>query len=282
MNFNKNINVFYCFNRFLNGKYIKKLFLPKKTNVISYLFFYIKTLYFKLLLVFFKMNAFRMLLVLLVSKIFCFNQSLRQNLTISLFENYNKAIRPNEKVNVSIAFSLRQILSIDEKDQTMISNIFFYQAWIDERFTWNISSGSPYEGIKTIIIPAKDIWSPDSFILNTVDSTGFFDLHENHLASIGYNGWVVINFPLTILKTRCDIQTKLFPFDTQMCPIALTSWMYQSNQLQYNIIQALDIDQYQQNSIWSLVGVNYVIQGDTSRWSLENHFFGESILSPKK
>lgn len=198
----------------------------------------------------------------------CF-KSARQNLTQDLFTNYDKTIIPKTKFEIRFSFSLRQILSIDEKDQVMISNTFFYQHWKDERLQWNISSGSPYENIQTITVPALNVWIPDCFILNTVDSNGFFQVDANNLASILYTGHVIVNFPLTALKTRCDIQTRLFPFDTQICSIALTSWVYQSEQMNFKVKEALETRYYKENSIWSLVKVDSHEKEDSSRWTLE-------------
>jgi hypothetical protein len=218
------------------------------------------------------MKFFVILTIFLVQKLLCFELA-RQNLTQTLFADYDKTIIPKSSFQIRFTFSLRQILSINEKEQTMISNTFFYERWKDERLTWNISSGSQYENIIMITVPAMNIWTPDCFILNTVDSNGFFQIDANQLASVSHTGEVIINFPLTSLKTRCDIETRLFPFDTQVCLIALTSWAYQSSQLKFNVKDALETKYYKENSIWSLVGVDYRMKEDDSRWSLEKFVF---------
>jgi hypothetical protein len=60
----------------------------------------------------------------------------------AIFKNYNKLVRPVEKVKVKVKISLRQIVSFDERNQIMTSNIYFMAIWEDYRLKWNPSYNS--------------------------------------------------------------------------------------------------------------------------------------------
>lgn len=53
---------------------------------------------------------------------------------------------------------------------------------------------------------------------------------EDLYMQIQYNGDLYFNIPM-VLTNYCPILTDDFPFDSQLCTIVLSSWIYLSNEL---------------------------------------------------
>ncbi|MED6265802.1 Neuronal acetylcholine receptor subunit beta-2, partial [Characodon lateralis] len=82
-------------------------------------------------------------------------------------ERYNKLIRPavnkSQQVTISIQVSLSQLISVNEREQIMTTNVWLFQEWNDYRLRWDPDK---YEGIKKLRIPSKLIWLPDIVLYN--------------------------------------------------------------------------------------------------------------------
>ena len=168
-----------------------------------------------------------------------------------LLTNYNKNIRPSNQVNVSVYLQLKQIISLVEKTQILTTTVFVVQAWYDERLTWNSSNGITY-----LQLPLKSIWLPDTNIINSANSDGYIPINADFgYASVLYSGDVYFMSPMIALSTRCVLDVSTFPFDTQTCPIKLTSWSFKDSEIFYfpeNSFIYLG-DDYLNNTIWSLI-----------------------------
>ena len=155
---------------------------------------------------------------------------------------YNKNIRPDESVDFTASFSLKQIVSIDEKNQIMTSNSYLGLSWLDQRLKWNPED---YNDVKYILIPTSQLWIVDLFVINTAETNGFITIPTQSLASVSSNGYVYVVFSLTSLKTRCQLNVKYFPFDTQNCSVTITISIKISLKLKNNVI-------FLKDPIWKL------------------------------
>ncbi|CAL8258091.1 unnamed protein product [Arctogadus glacialis] len=112
----------------------------------------------------------------------------------TLFTGYNKVVRPvnhfREPVVVTVGLQLIQLISVDEVNQIVTSNVRLKQVrdrplvliphvarpdeqslkdvhspqrWTDVNLNWNPDD---YSGIKKIRVPSKDIWRPDLVLYN--------------------------------------------------------------------------------------------------------------------
>ncbi|XP_067828185.1 acetylcholine receptor subunit beta [Heptranchias perlo] len=90
-----------------------------------------------------------------------------KSLLDTLFKSYNKNVRPaqtaDEKVTVRVGMTLSQLISLNEKNEEMTTNVFMNMAWTDYRLRWNPEQ---YDGIDVLRIPSSKVWLPDIVLLN--------------------------------------------------------------------------------------------------------------------
>ncbi|CAF2011275.1 unnamed protein product [Rotaria magnacalcarata] len=187
------------------------------------------------------------------------SQQTEQTLVTTLLNSYNKNIRPDDQVSVDITAKLKQILTLDEKQQIMTSSLFISQTWFDDRLSWtpNATNGN----ITVVMLPVKSIWIPDTMILNSADPSGYFTVNDYSLASIYYDGQVYLILPALAIKTKCNVAVKNFPFDKQVCSINVTSWSQGSNRIVYTEKNdsIIDLSDYDEHPIWQLNGTDVVL-----------------------
>ena len=117
-----------------------------------------------------------------------------QNINKSILNaSYDKTIRPTESIDIGIEIALKQILTLDEKSQTITTVSYLFVNWYDIRLIW---SPVDYSNIKTISIGAKNLWLPHLFVTNTADSNGFISITDNNLAFVSSDGLVYLTLSL--------------------------------------------------------------------------------------
>uniref|UniRef100_A0A672GPX0 Neuronal acetylcholine receptor subunit beta-2-like n=1 Tax=Salarias fasciatus TaxID=181472 RepID=A0A672GPX0_SALFA len=162
-------------------------------------------------------------------------------------ERYNKLIRPavnkSQQVTISIQVSLSQLISVNEREQIMTTNLWLFQEWNDYRLRWDPEK---YEGIKKLRIPSKHIWLPDiccfyvSFYCNAV------------VSNTGDIFWL----PPAIYKSACAIEVQNFPFDQQNCTLKFRSWTYDHTEV--DLILTSDFasrDDFTPSGEWDIVSL---------------------------
>lgn len=151
---------------------------------------------------------------------------------------YNKLIRPvgnnTDKLTVKLGIRLSQMIDVDEKNQIMTTNVWLRQEWWDVWLQWNPKE---YAGLKTLEVPAADIWTPDLVLFNNAD--GNYEVTLMTKATLHPDGLVVWE-PPAIYKSSCTIDVEFFPFDIQLCTMKFGSWTYDGNQVDLVHICAAD------------------------------------------
>uniref|UniRef100_A0A3P9LPF5 Acetylcholine receptor subunit alpha-like n=1 Tax=Oryzias latipes TaxID=8090 RepID=A0A3P9LPF5_ORYLA len=142
----------------------------------------------------------------------------------TLFTGYNKVVRPvthfSQAVEVTVGLQLIQLISVDEVNQIVTSNVRVKQQWTDVNLKWNPDD---YGGIKKIRVPSTEIWKPDLVLYNNADGD-FAIIHETKVL-LEYSGKITWN-PPAIFKSYCEIIVLHFPFDLQNCSMKLGIWSY--------------------------------------------------------
>nr|CAH8842480.1 unnamed protein product [Trichobilharzia regenti] len=149
-----------------------------------------------------------------------------------IMKNYELCVRPlkniSEKLIVKLYIRLQQISGLNERNQVLTTIMFLEQIWEDVYLKWNETE---FGNVRTLRIPAKQIWTPDTYVFNNADhiNSGFL---EGIYVLVHSSGKVTWSIPVQ-LKTSCKVDITLFPFDYQNCEIQFGSWIYQSDWIEY-------------------------------------------------
>ncbi|XP_066273585.1 neuronal acetylcholine receptor subunit alpha-7-like isoform X1 [Branchiostoma lanceolatum] len=186
-----------------------------------------------------------------ISGVLCTSDSSR--LRKDLLEFYDKSARPvkNDASLVTVEFDigLRQILDLNEQDEILQTLVWMRLYWKDEFLTWN---SSDYGGLHKTSIPSSEIWRPDIFLLNTVDSRTRGSLQTVTDITVTSDGTVSWRQP-DILKSSCGVDVSDFPFDQQTCKLEFASWIYYADELDVTTrSDDIDISAYQESDQYAL------------------------------
>jgi hypothetical protein len=127
--------------------------------------------------------------------------------------NYVNPIRASKIVDGLFKVFLRQIISIDEKNQVMTSSVNIYACWTDSRLSWD---SDEYSDISQLLIPASKLWMPDLVIQNSADTNIFTGVNSNTYAMVTCDDDVNVVYSVSNLKTRCPMNVRKFPFDNYL------------------------------------------------------------------
>uniref|UniRef100_A0A8C5DIZ8 Acetylcholine receptor subunit beta n=1 Tax=Gouania willdenowi TaxID=441366 RepID=A0A8C5DIZ8_GOUWI len=177
-----------------------------------------------------------------------------------LFEDYNMKVRPaqywEERVMVRVGMTLSQLVSLNEKNEEMTTNVYMNLAWTDYRLSWDPAE---YDNINVLRIPPNKVWRPDIYLINNNDGQFDVALYVNVLVSSdGTVNWL----PPAIYRSSCSIEVTYFPFDWQNCSMVFRSYTYDASEvdLQYFLdddgkeIHEIVIDEnaFTENGEWAI------------------------------
>uniref|UniRef100_A0A8D0CV60 Cholinergic receptor nicotinic beta 4 subunit n=1 Tax=Sander lucioperca TaxID=283035 RepID=A0A8D0CV60_SANLU len=171
-------------------------------------------------------------------------------------DRYNLLIRPavnrTERVPVKLQVSLAQLISVNEREQIMTTNVWLTQVshWVDYRLSWDPAK---YEGIDKLRIPSRHIWLPDIVLYNNADGTYEVTVFTN--AIVLFNG--SINWlPPAIYKSACKIEVKHFPFDQQNCTLKFRSWTYDHTEIDLILkSEVASMDDFTPSGEWDILAL---------------------------
>ncbi|XP_022282625.1 neuronal acetylcholine receptor subunit beta-4 isoform X1 [Canis lupus baileyi] len=167
---------------------------------------------------------------------------------------YNNLIRPAtssaQLISIQLQLSLAQLISVNEREQIMTTNVWLKQEWTDYRLAWN---SSRYEGVNILRIPAKRIWLPDIVLYNNADGTYEVSLYTNVV--VRSNG-SILWLPPAIYKSACKIEVKHFPFDQQNCTLKFRSWTYDHTEIDMVLKSpTASMDDFTPSGEWDIVAL---------------------------
>ncbi|XP_070540319.1 neuronal acetylcholine receptor subunit alpha-10-like [Ptychodera flava] len=149
------------------------------------------------------------------------------------FSNYSNLVRPvrdlSTVTNVDMALFLNLVLDMDEKSQTLISNVWVTLSWYDEYIWWNKTE---YGGIHDLKIPAEQLWLPDIYFYQNA-ANKYENFLKGHLAVVYSTGNVLWTAPV-IFRGHCKIKPTYFPFDEQKCTMKFGTWQYDGFEVALN------------------------------------------------
>ncbi|KAJ7355064.1 hypothetical protein OS493_028282 [Desmophyllum pertusum] len=168
----------------------------------------------------------------------CLARASKTNRTVSQFLDgilmkgqYDSRLRPNYDggpVDVTVGFWVLSINTINVVDMDFTLDIFFRQAWKDERLDHGLN--------KTIVLSSNfvmhRIWMPDSYFVNAKHGSFHKITTDNMMIRIMPGGMVYYNARITI-KAACPMDLRKFPMDTQICPLTIESYGYSEDHITF-------------------------------------------------
>ncbi|XP_075252272.1 glycine receptor subunit alpha-2-like [Convolutriloba macropyga] len=152
--------------------------------------------------------------------------------------HYEKRLRPLSAIKPLMVECTLYVVSlgpVSEVDMTFKLGIYFRQYWTDPRLAFNSS-------LQKIVLSQdllEDLWLPDSFFQTETESyihevtkpNVFFRLHED--------GKILMSIRVTV-TSRCPMDLRHFPMDTQECELRIASWGFTEGDLQYEWLSKKD------------------------------------------
>ncbi|XP_046547071.1 acetylcholine receptor subunit alpha-like [Haliotis rubra] len=198
------------------------------------------------------------ILCLCLCDTFCLQSGSDQGPLYSLYndllEHYKPYIRPrknpNETVEVVVSYTMTSVEALEETTQTVDSSGFLTLQWTDELMTWN---SNEYGGVNYINIHVEKLWIPDLSLTN-----GFGGL--SLILPIGEKARVWSNGSVTWFRdmnkhTKCSLDMRHFPFDTQTCSINLIQWVTDIRQVNMTAgLVEIEPSMFKRNGEWEITG----------------------------
>ncbi|XP_020513722.2 acetylcholine receptor subunit delta [Labrus bergylta] len=161
----------------------------------------------------------------------CWGRNEEERLINHLFKErgYNKELRPAEKqqdaVDVYLALTLSNLISLKEVDETLLTNVWIDHTWYDYRLSWNVSE---FDGIATLRLPPSMMWLPEIVLENNNDAQFEVAYYSNVLV---YPDGLCYWLPPAIFRSSCSINVNYFPFDWQNCTLKFVSLTYNAKEI---------------------------------------------------
>ncbi|KAM6198633.1 acetylcholine receptor subunit gamma [Sarcoramphus papa] len=157
----------------------------------------------------------------------CRNQE--EKLLQDLMTNYNRHLRPalrgDQIIDVTLKLTLTNLISLNEREETLTTNVWIEMQWSDYRLRWDPEE---YDNIQLLRVPSTMVWLPDIVLENNIDGTFEITLYTNVLVSPdGSIYWL----PPAIYRSACAIHVTYFPFDWQNCTMVFQSQTYSANEI---------------------------------------------------
>ncbi|KAI2527450.1 cholinergic receptor nicotinic gamma subunit [Homo sapiens] len=108
-----------------------------------------------------------LLLLLLAVCLGAQGRNQEERLLADLMQNYDPNLRPAERdsdvVNVSLKLTLTNLISLNEREEALTTNVWIEMQWCDYRLRWDPRD---YEGLWVLRVPSTMVWRPDIVLEN--------------------------------------------------------------------------------------------------------------------
>ncbi|XP_060588637.1 acetylcholine receptor subunit alpha-like [Ruditapes philippinarum] len=163
---------------------------------------------------------------------------------------YDKTIRPkinqSEQTVVYFTFGLLSLKELDEVNQRLSVAAFTSLVWTDELLRW---TPNDYGNMTQLRTGSGKFWTPNLILVNSAESVNEPSMTPMVIQS---NGQVII-FPTQSFSIPCDLDVTAYPFDRHVCLLALSSQIYETNELVIKPIkQEVDTSYFVSHGAWEL------------------------------
>lgn len=173
-----------------------------------------------------------------------------------IFSTYNKLSFPrtnqSDMLTVKISMKVDNVPEFSDTDGAITLSGNFIITWESEIFTWAERPVGVSDSIPTAKIPRSDLWYPPIYVYNGVDALTAVGTN-NDLIDVSFNGTQVWR-PAFIIKAGCDVDIKLFPFDSQSCSFDMSALDYSPEELLVTTDSTIiDTTDFADNVIWNKI-----------------------------
>nr|QRN45430.1 gamma-aminobutyric acid receptor subunit alpha-6-like isoform X1 [Carausius morosus] len=187
---------------------------------------------------------------------------------------YDKRVRPQfggHPVKITANMLVKTMGSVSDTDESYTMDIYFRQMWRDPRLKFSLP------GWDTLSLPwlfMGFIWKPDTYFMNGKKSHLHRITVPNTFFRLSKDGLITYSMRLTV-QASCPMHLRKFPFDSQKCPLLISSYGYKNSDLRYNwtsshsdenvvIEPTLEIAQYDLESMQTM-DHSVVMRGELGR-----------------
>ncbi|XP_010630092.1 acetylcholine receptor subunit gamma [Fukomys damarensis] len=200
-----------------------------------------------------------LLLPLLAACLGAQGRNQEERLLADLMRSYDPHLRPAEHgtdiVNVSLKLTLTNLISLNEREEALTTNVWIEMQWCDYRLRWDPQD---YGGLWVLRVPSTLVWRPDIVLENNVDGVFEVALYCNVLVSpTGCIYWL----PPAIFRSSCAVSVTYFPFDWQNCSLVFQSQTYSTSEINLQLTQEggqtiewifIDPEAFTENGEWAI------------------------------
>uniref|UniRef100_A0A286XZT3 Cholinergic receptor nicotinic gamma subunit n=1 Tax=Cavia porcellus TaxID=10141 RepID=A0A286XZT3_CAVPO len=108
-----------------------------------------------------------LLLSLLAACLGAQGRNQEERLLADLMHSYDPHLRPAERdtdvVNVSLKLTLTNLISLNEREEALTTNVWIEMQWCDYRLRWDPQD---YGGLWVLRVPSTMVWRPDIVLEN--------------------------------------------------------------------------------------------------------------------
>lgn len=182
------------------------------------------------------------------------------NLRNYLFDNYQKDARPikndTEPVIVDMGLAIQTLEQFNQKTETIKLNIWFRMNWYNKYLNWE-DKYDKYP-IDVIDVAPYNVWTPDIELINAAALPEIYTLKGGMM--LYKDGSCMWSRP-GIFMFSCPLDLHMFPFDTQVCNLTFSSWIFSNRYLILKPYEdeskAVDILNEFSHSEWNVKNVSY-------------------------
>uniref|UniRef100_A0A8C5P0A9 Cholinergic receptor, nicotinic, gamma polypeptide n=1 Tax=Jaculus jaculus TaxID=51337 RepID=A0A8C5P0A9_JACJA len=101
-----------------------------------------------------------------------------ERLLADLMRSYDPHLRPAEHesdvVNVSLKLTLTNLISLNEREEALTTNVWIEMQWCDYRLRWDPQD---YGGLWVLRVPSTMVWRPDIVLENKSQTYGTSEIN---------------------------------------------------------------------------------------------------------
>ncbi|XP_071642875.1 neuronal acetylcholine receptor subunit alpha-5-like isoform X2 [Temnothorax longispinosus] len=182
------------------------------------------------------------------------NQTWTDRLKQDLFVKYDKFARPTQHFNTTVVkFDITLLyVDVDDFKSTITVNGWASHMWTDEKLKWDPVK---YGNIQHIHVGSHEVWQPDILLYHS-GTAGTVE-HYGDTACIIFHDGQVLWVPPAQFIGLCELDLRLWPFDTQVCNMTFGSWTYHGEQIDMRLSETENMERmYVKNAGWKLMDLS--------------------------